>query len=65
MSLLIAHAMSERSSGRTGRPSVVVLDEAWAILDSKVLAAQVVELFRTARKRQCSVSGSSQRRRTS
>lgn len=60
MSLLIAHAMSERSSGRTGQPSIVVLDEAWALLDSKVLAAQVVELFRTARKRQCSVWGISQ-----
>ena len=51
MSLLIANAMSERSSGRTGQPSIVVLDEAWALLDSRILAMQVVELFRCARKR--------------
>src|SRR5262249_28309316 len=60
MSLLIANAMSERSSSKTGQPSIVVLDEAWALLDSKILAVQVVELFRTARKRQASVWGISQ-----
>jgi hypothetical protein len=60
MSLLIANAMSERSAGRRGQPSIVVLDEAWALLDSRILAIQVVELFRTARKRQASVWGISQ-----
>jgi len=60
MSLLIANAMSERSSGKTGQPSIVVLDEAWALLDSQILAPQVVELFRCARKRRASVWGISQ-----
>ena len=60
MSLLIANAMSERSSGKTGQTSIVVLDEAWALLDSQILAPQVVELFRCARKRRASVWGISQ-----
>lgn len=60
MSLLIANAMAERSSGKSGRPGIIVLDEAWALLDSKILATEVVELFRCARKRQASVWGISQ-----
>ncbi len=60
MSLLIANAMAERSSGKSGRPGIIVLDEAWALLDSKILAMEVVELFRCARKRQASVWGISQ-----
>lgn len=60
MSMLIAQAMSERSSGRSGQPSIVVLDECWALLDSPVLADCVVQLFRTARKRGASVWGISQ-----
>ena len=60
MSLLIANAMAERSSGKSGRPGIIVLDEAWALLDSKILALEVVELFRCARKRQASVWGISQ-----
>ncbi len=60
MSLLIANAMAARSSGKSGRPGIIVLDEAWALLDSKILAMEVVELFRCARKRQTSVWGISQ-----
>ena len=60
MSMLIAQAMSERASGKSGQPSIIVLDECWALLDSPVLADCVVQLFRTARKRGASVWGISQ-----
>ena len=60
MSLLIAHATAQRASGKTGRPSITVLDECWFLLDSSVLAPEVVQLFRTARKRNASVWGISQ-----
>lgn len=60
MSLLIAHATSQRASGRAGRRSITVLDECWFLLDSPVLAPEVVQLFRTARKRNASVWGMSQ-----
>ncbi|HEX5434174.1 MAG TPA: hypothetical protein VFY05_08050, partial [Candidatus Angelobacter sp.] len=57
MSLLIAHATAQRASGKTGQPSITVLDECWFLLDSPVLAPEVVQLFRTARKRNASVWG--------
>jgi len=60
MSMIIAHAMSERASGRTGRPNITVLDECWSLLDSPVLAPQVERLFRTGRKRGASIWGISQ-----
>lgn len=60
MSMLIANAMAERASGRSGQPSITVLDECWALLDSPTLAPEVVQLFRTARKRHGSVWGISQ-----
>ncbi|MBX9601383.1 MAG: hypothetical protein K2X35_10270 [Bryobacteraceae bacterium] len=60
MSMLIAQAMSERASGKSGEPSITVLDECWALLESPVLADCVVQLFRTARKRGASVWGISQ-----
>src|SRR5258705_8011248 len=60
MSMLIANAMAERASGRSGQLSITVLDECWALLDSPVLAPEVVQLFRTARKRNASVWGISQ-----
>jgi type IV secretory pathway VirB4 component len=60
MSLLIAHATAQRASGKTGQPSITVLDECWFLLDSSVLAPEVVQLFRTARKRNASVWGISQ-----
>lgn len=60
MSMLIAQAMSERASGKSGQPSITVLDECWSLLESSVLADCVVQLFRTARKRGASVWGISQ-----
>ncbi len=60
MSMLIANAMAERASGKTGQPSITVLDECWSLLDSPTLAPEVVQLFRTARKRNSSVWGISQ-----
>jgi type IV secretory pathway VirB4 component len=60
MSMLIATAMSARATGKTGRPSITVLDECWFLLDSAALAPEVVQLYRTARKRNSSVWGISQ-----
>src|SRR5437588_347633 len=60
MSMLIAHATAQRASGKNGQPSNTVLDECWFLLDSPVLAPEVVQLFRTARKRNASVWGISQ-----
>jgi len=60
MSLLIAHTATYRASGSTGQPSIVMLDECWALLESPILASVVVQLFRTARKRNASVWGISQ-----
>jgi type IV secretory pathway VirB4 component len=60
MSMLIAAAMATRAAGKTGRPSISVLDECWFLLDSPALAPEVVQLYRTARKRNSSVWGISQ-----
>ncbi|HZQ24497.1 MAG TPA: hypothetical protein VFA89_17035, partial [Terriglobales bacterium] len=60
MSMLIATAMATRAAGKTGRPSISVLDECWFLLDSLSLAPEVVQLYRTARKRNSSVWGISQ-----
>jgi TraG P-loop domain len=60
MSLLIAHTATYRASGATGQSSIVLLDECWALLESPILAGTVVQLFRTARKRNASVWGISQ-----
>ena len=60
MSMLIANAMATRAAGRSGLPSITVLDECWSLLDSPTLAPEVVQLFRTARKRNSSVWGISQ-----
>jgi type IV secretion system protein TrbE len=60
MSMLIANAVASRSGGNTGQPSITVLDECWFLLDSPTLAPEVVQLFRTARKRNASVWGISQ-----
>lgn len=60
MSMLIATAMATRAAGKTGRQSISVLDECWFLLDSPALAPEVVQLFRTARKRNSSVWGISQ-----
>jgi hypothetical protein len=60
MSMLIAAAMATRATGKMGRPSIAVLDECWFLLDSPSLAPEVVQLYRTARKRNSSVWGISQ-----
>lgn len=60
MSMLIANAVASRASGKTERQNVTVLDECWFLLDSPTLAPEVVQLFRTARKRNSSVWGISQ-----
>jgi hypothetical protein len=60
MSMIIANAMAERASGRTGQPNITVLDECWSLLDSPVLAPLVEQLFRTGRKRGASIWGISQ-----
>lgn len=60
MSMLIANAVASRAGGRTVRPNITVLDECWFLLDSPTLAPEVVQLFRTARKRNASVWGISQ-----
>src|SRR5256885_17095152 len=60
MSVLIARATAQRSSGKSGQPSITVLDECRFLLDSPILAPEVVQLFRTARKRNASVWGISQ-----
>lgn len=60
MSMVIANAVAQRASGKSGQPSITVLDECWALLDSPSLAPEVVQLFRTARKRYGSVWGISQ-----
>jgi hypothetical protein len=60
MSMLTANSVASRAGGRTGQPSITVLDECWFLLDSVTLAPEVVQLFRTARKRNASVWGISQ-----
>jgi hypothetical protein len=60
MSLLISHATVERASGKAGRRSITILDECWALLRSPILAPVVVQLFRTARKRNGAIWGLSQ-----
>ena len=60
MSMLIANTVASRARGNLGQPSITVLDECWFLLDSATLAPEVVQLFRTARKRNASVWGISQ-----
>jgi len=43
MSMVIANAVADRASGRTGQPSITVLDECWALLDSPTLAPGLFE----------------------
>jgi type IV secretory pathway VirB4 component len=60
MSLLIAYATTKRAQGNSGRRCITVLDECWSLLQSPSLAPVVVQLFRTARKRDACVWGISQ-----
>ncbi len=55
MSLQIAHAAIHRTSGKSGRPSLSMMDECKVILDTPILAQQVERDFLTARKRYASV----------
>ena len=54
------HVWTRQPARKTGRPSITVLDECWFLLDSPALAPEVVQLYRTARKRNSSVWGISQ-----
>lgn len=58
--MLLANAMAARATGKTGQPSITVLDEIWSLLNSLTLAPEVEQLFRTSRKRYSSVWGISQ-----
>lgn len=60
MSLLIAYATTKRAQGTGQAKSITVLDECWSLLQSKSLGPVVVQLFRTARKRNACVWGVSQ-----
>ncbi|MGH9607976.1 MAG: VirB4 family type IV secretion system protein [Terracidiphilus sp.] len=60
MSLLIAYTTTKRAEGKTNKRCITVLDECWALLQSPSLAPVVVQLFRTARKRNACVWGISQ-----
>jgi hypothetical protein len=57
MSLLIAYATTKRAIGTGRQKSITVLDECWSLLESKSLGPVVVQLFRTARKRNACVWG--------
>ena len=60
MSLLIAWATTKRASGKSSHKSITVLEECWMLLGSPFLADLVVQLYRTARKRNGGVWGVSQ-----
>ena len=60
MSLLIAYTTTKRAQGKANKRCITVLDECWALLQSPSLAPVVVQLFRTARKRNACVWGISQ-----
>ena len=60
MSLVIAYTTTRRAHGDGTDRSIVVLDECWQLLEDKTLAPVVVQLFRTARKRNACVWAISQ-----
>jgi hypothetical protein len=60
MSFVIAYTTSRRASGRGGNRCMTILDECWKLLESPCLEAEVVSLFRTARKRDACVVAISQ-----
>jgi hypothetical protein len=57
MSLLIAYATNKRAMGKNNKRCITVLDECWSLLQSPSLGPVVVQLFRTARKRNACVWG--------
>jgi hypothetical protein len=58
MSLIITYTTTRRAGG--GKRCIVVLDECWSLLESPSLRDVVLQLFRTARKRDACVWGISQ-----
>jgi TraG P-loop domain len=60
MSLLIAYTTTKRAQGKASKRSITVLEEVWDLLKSPSLAPVVVQLYRTARKRNACVWGVSQ-----
>lgn len=58
MSFLIAYATTRRSGG--GKRCINVFDECWSLFDTPCLHDAVLQLFRTARKRDACVWGISQ-----
>jgi hypothetical protein len=60
MSLLIAYATNKRAMGKGNKRCITILDECWSLLQSPSLGPVVVQLFRTARKRNACVWGLSQ-----
>src|SRR5260370_8640846 len=60
MSLLIASTTTKRAQGRANKRCITVLDECWALVQSASLGPVVVQLLRTARKRNACVWGISQ-----
>ena len=60
MSLLIAYATNKRAMGKSNKRCITILDECWSLLQSPSLGPVVVQLFRTARKRNACVWGLSQ-----
>ena len=60
MSMLIAYTTSKRADGKSGISCMTVLDECWSMLDDRILAREVEQLFRTGRKRNSGVMAVSQ-----
>jgi hypothetical protein len=60
MSMLIAWATTKRAAGKSSHKCITVLEECWMLLESPFLADLVVQLYRTARKRNGAVWGVSQ-----
>ncbi len=60
MSLLIAYATTRRAVGTGRQKCITILDECWSLLESPFLGPVVVQLFRTARKRNAAVWAVSQ-----
>ena len=56
----IDQQIGRKDAGGTLRPTIAVFDEVWAMLADPVLGAQILNAFRTARKRYGSIIAASQ-----
>jgi len=56
----IDQQIGRKDTGGTLRPTIAVFDEVWAMLADPVLGAQILNAFRTARKRYGSIIAASQ-----